>query len=152
MHSVISTQWRPRIASAAWLAVPVVLWIRTIGSLDGGYNIVLRKIAIGFALVGFTTYAQNLVLVARIRPVERFMGGLDRLYKFHEHLALLTLGLLITHGSLMLASLIGPNALEGFGWKVGLGATALGGLTGGITATFRAPISREAFIWLQRPI
>jgi predicted ferric reductase len=146
------SKWRPRIASALWAAVPIVLWVQTIGPLQGPHNLVLRKVAILFALVGFTTYSQNLVLVARIRPVERFMGGLDRLYKFHERLALLTLSLLLIHGSLMLASLVGPNALEGFGWKVGLGAVALGGLTGGITTTFRAPISREAFIWVQRTL
>jgi len=149
---VIGPKWRPRLVSVAWVAIPIVLWARTIGSFEGPYNIVLRKIAIGFALVGFTTFAQNIVLVARVRPVERFMGGLDRVYKFHERLALITLTLLIVHGSLMLASLVGPGALEGFGWKVGLGATALGGLTGGILTTFRAPIRREVFIWVQRTL
>jgi predicted ferric reductase len=152
MLLVIASKWRPRIAVALWVMIPIVLWARTIGPLDGGHNIVLRKIAIVFALVGFTTYSQNLVLVARIRPVERFMGGLDKLYKFHERLALFTLTMLFIHGSLMAASLIGPGALEGFSLKVALGGIALGGLAGGITTTFRAPIRRETFIWVQRTL
>src|SRR5438309_907778 len=145
--------WRHRLASAVWIAVPVVLWWRTTAKPPlGAPPLVLRKLAILFALVGFTTFTQNLVLVARFKPVERFLAGLDRVYKFHEHLALLTLGLLWVHGLLIASIFVGWGAPEGLGWKVVLGATTLGGMTAGIIITFRAPISREAFIWVQRTL
>jgi predicted ferric reductase len=146
-------RWRPRAASALWVAVPVVLWWRTTARPPfGPAPLALRKIAILFALAGFTTFTQNLLLVARIKPVERFLGGLDRVYKFHEHLALLTLALLAIHGSLMASVFVGWGAPEGFGWKVVLGAIALGGMSAGIAITFRAPISRETFVWVQRTL
>jgi predicted ferric reductase len=113
---------------------------------------VLRKLAILFALVGFTTFTQNLLLVSRLKPIERFLSGLDRVYKFHEHLALFTLALLWTHGLLMASVFVGWGAPEGLGWKVVLGTIAVGGMTAGIALTFFAPISREAFIWVQRTL
>jgi len=139
--------------SGLWIAVPVVLWWETTAKPPlGAPPLILRKVAILFALVGFTTFTQNLLLVARIKPIERFLAGLDRVYKFHEHLALLTLALLWIHGLLMASVFVGWGAPEGLGWKVVLGATTLGGMTAGITITFRAPISREAFIWVQRTL
>jgi predicted ferric reductase len=145
--------WRPRLLSAAWIAVPVVMWWRTTAAPPWGPPpLVLRKVAILFALIGFTTFTQNLLLVARIKPIERFLGGLDRVYKFHERLALLTLALLGTHAALMATTFVGWGAPEGFGWKVLLGAITLGGVAGGIGVTFRAPINREAFIWVQRTL
>jgi len=146
-------RWRHRVVSVVWIAVPVLLWLRTTAKPPlGTPPLIIRKVAILFALVGFTTFTQNLMLVARFKPVERFLAGLDRVYKFHEHLALLTLGLLWVHGLLMASVFIGWGAPEGLGWKVVLGATTLGGMTAGITITFRAAISREAFIWVQRTL
>src|SRR5438309_12080708 len=146
-------RWRHRLVSAAWVAVAVVLWLRTTAKPPfGPPPLILRKVAILFALVGFTTFTQNLLLVARFKPVERFLNGLDRVYKFNEHLAMLTLALLWVHGSLMASIFIGWGAPEGLGWKVVLGAITLGGMTAGIAITFRAPINREAFIWVQRTL
>src|SRR5437764_1220278 len=88
-------RWRHRLVSGAWIGVPVVMWLRTTARPPlGPPPLVLRKVAILFALVGFTTFTQNLMLVSRLKPIERFLSGLDRVYKFHEHLALLTLALL----------------------------------------------------------
>jgi predicted ferric reductase len=146
-------RWRHRLVSAAWIAVPVVMWWRTTAKPPfGPPPLALRKVAILFALVGFTTFTQNLLLVSRLKPIERFLSGLDRVYKFHEHLALITLGLLWIHGSLMASTFASWGAAEGLGWKVVLGAVTLGGMTAGIAITFRAPISREAFIWVQRTL
>lgn len=146
-------RWRPRLASAAWIAVPVLMWWKTTAAPPWGPPaLIIRKVSILLALVGFTTFTQNLLLVARIKPIERFLGGLDRVYKFHEHLALLTLFLLGTHGILMGTVFAGWGAAEGLGWKVILGAIAFGGMAGGIGVTFRAPINREAFIWVQRSL
>jgi predicted ferric reductase len=52
----------------------------------------------------------------------------------------------------MASTFAGWGAPEGLGWKVVLGAVTIGGMTAGIAITFRAPISREAFIWVQRTL
>lgn len=139
-----------RIAPVALLAVPVLVWAGTGVGLEGPAALVLRRISVLFALLGFTTFTYNLVLVARLGFVERLFGGLDRLYLFHRRLAVATVSLLVLHAALVLASLGVARSLGGLGWKVAVGAVALGGLVVGVLVSFRARIRHEAFVWVQR--
>jgi predicted ferric reductase len=103
-----------------------------------------------FALTGFTAFATNLVLVARAGAVERFFGGLDRLYVFHRRLAVVTVSLLFAHGGLVAAGLLIDRTLAGAGWKVTLGALTLAGLLGGVGSSFFARMKHETFVRVQR--
>jgi hypothetical protein len=103
----------------------------------------LTSVAVLFAFAGTSAFALNLVLGARLRPVETFVGGLDRMYRVHRINGQLAYGLLC-HVALILASratlslttaldLIGPGA----GWTVFAGVLAFIAFTISIGLTLR---------------
>jgi predicted ferric reductase len=67
-------------------ATPLVLWALA-APLDlrfqGRYQ-TLTSIAVLLAFAGTSAFALNLVLGARLRPVEALFGGLERMYKAHR--------------------------------------------------------------------
>lgn len=101
-------------SAASWLAVLLpclpVLLLRTIPDLgEPG----LRSAALQAGLYGYVAFATSLVLGARIPPVERLFGGLDRMYTFHRRLGITVAGLLLAHAGLMVMSLAGSGVPVG---------------------------------------
>lgn len=139
-----------RRAAALLVLVPVLLWASTTSVPQGPPEVILRWVSVLFALVGFTTFTANLVLVARLGSLERLFGGLDRLYFFHRALSVVTVSLLTIHGVLIGLSLWQASSLLGMRTKVVWGVVALVALLSGVGASFFVRMSHEAFVWLQR--
>jgi predicted ferric reductase len=144
---------------AVLIAIPVVLWART-APLDVRFDnelATLTSLAVICAFAGTSAFALNLVLGARLRPVERWFGGLDRMYSVHRILGQTAFVLLLGHVVLMLASrwtvsfgdaldLLGPGA----GLTVFAGVLAFTALTLSILLTLFVRLGHEVFVYVQR--
>src|ERR671918_381235 len=87
-------------------AVPLALWAGSV-SLDSRFDgcyATLTSLATLAAYAGTSAFALNLVLGARLRPVEGLFGGLERMYDAHRVNGKIAFTLLLGHLVLMLAS------------------------------------------------
>jgi predicted ferric reductase len=140
-------------------AIPVALWA---GSeplddrFDGDFR-TLTSLAVIAALAGTAAFALNLVLGARLRPVEALFGGLERMYKVHRLNGEIAFTLLLAHVVLILASratfststaldLLKPAA----GWTVFAGVLAFSGMLVALVLTLFVRIGHEVFVYVQR--
>jgi predicted ferric reductase len=140
-------------------AVPLVLWARSgplAARFDGRY-FTLTSLAVLSALAGTCAFALNLVLGARLRPVEALFGGLERMYKAHRLTGQIAFLLLLGHVVLILASratISASTALDllspGAGWTVFAGALAFAGMTTAIVLTLFVRLGHELFVYVQR--
>jgi predicted ferric reductase len=140
-------------------AVPLVLWTQSVSldqRFDGRY-LSLTSIAVLSALAGTSAFALNLVLGARLRPIEVLFGGLERMYKAHRLNGQIAFVLLLGHVVLILASratiststaldLLRPSA----GWTVFAGVLAFAGMTTAIVLTLFVRLGHELFVYVQR--
>jgi predicted ferric reductase len=140
-------------------ATPLVLWAFT-QPLDvrfQGRYLTLTSIAVLLALAGTSAFAVNLVLGARLRPVEALFGGLERMYKAHRLNGQIAFLLLLGHVVLILASratiststaldLLRPSA----GWTVFTGVLAFAGMLVAIVLTLFVRLGHELFVYVQR--
>lgn len=150
---------RGPLVLATLCAIPLVLWTRA-APLDGrftGQFATLASIAVLLAYAGTSAFALNLVLGARLRPVEALLGGLDRMYKTHRVLGQAAFFLLLGHVGFILASratisadtaldLLRPSA----GLTVSAGVLAFGGMTLAIGLTLFVRLGHEVFVYVQR--
>jgi predicted ferric reductase len=139
--------------------VPLALWAATAPldtRFDGRFQ-TLTSIAVLLAYAGTSAFAVNLVLGARLRPVEALFGGLERMYRAHRVNGELAFALLLGHVVLILASrttistetaldLLGPGA----GWTVFAGVLAFTGMTVAIVVTLFVRVDHELFVYVQR--
>src|SRR5919204_4878621 len=90
---------RGPLVLAVLYVVPLVLWARAapLGPRFSGSFTTLTSIAVLFAFAGTSAFALNLVLGARLRPVEAFFGGLDRMYRVHRVNGQIAFALLAAH-------------------------------------------------------
>lgn len=140
-------------------AVPLVLWARS-APLDGrfaGEFVTLKSIAVLLAYAGTSAFALNLVLGARLRPVEALLGGLDRMYGTHRALGQIAFVLLLGHVVLILASratISTDTALDllrpGDGWTVLSGVLAFSTMIVAIVLTLFVHLGHEVFVYVQR--
>src|SRR5919106_6644078 len=128
-------------------ATPLVIWAFT-QPLDirfQGRYLTLTSIAVLLALAGTSAFALNLVLGARLRPVEALFGGLERMYELHRLNGQIAFLLLLSHVVLILTGratisteaavdLLRPSA----GWTVFAGVLAFAGITIAIALTLFA--------------
>jgi predicted ferric reductase/mono/diheme cytochrome c family protein len=138
---------------------PLIFWARSApldSRFDGSYT-TLTSLAVLCAFAGTSAFALNLVLGARLRFVEAFFGGLDRMYRTHRVNGQVAFVLLLGHVVLILASratvsretaldLLGPGA----GWTVFAGVLAFAALTVAILLTLLARLGHELFVYVQR--
>jgi predicted ferric reductase/mono/diheme cytochrome c family protein len=139
--------------------IPLVLWARSepLDQRFTGQYATLTSFAVMCAFAGTSAFALNLVIGARLRPVETLFGGLDRMYRVHRLNGELAFALLLAHVALILASratisittaldLLGPGA----GWTVFAGVLAFGALTTAIVLTLFVRLGHEVFVYVQR--
>ena len=140
-------------------AVPLALWAGSVSlgaSFDGRYA-TLTSLAVLSAYAGTAAFALNLVLGARLRPVEALFGGLERMYDVHRANGEIAFTLLLGHVVLILASratistdaaldLLRPSA----GWTVVAGVLAFSGMTVAILLTLFVRLGHELFVYVQR--
>jgi predicted ferric reductase len=139
--------------------VPLVLWPQS-GALDqrfAGRYLSLTSLAVLAALAGTSAFALNLVLGARLRPVEKLFGGLERMYKAHRLNGQIAFVLLLGHVVLILASRATISAstaidllLPSAGWTVFAGVLAFAGMTTAIVLTLFVHLGHELFVYVQR--
>ena len=153
--------WRdlrgPLTLAGVYLA-PLALWLDAAGqSIGAGLSRTLSSLAIGVAIAGFSAFAANIVLGARLPWLDRFFGGLESMYRVHRMNGRLAYLLVAVHVVLVLASravesvpaalrLLSPAA----GAPVVLGALAFVAMTASIAATLYARLTHETFVYVQR--
>ena len=140
-------------------AVPVILWasVEPWSSRWADLPIALTSFAVVLGLAGTTSFALNLVLGARLRKVERFFGGLDRMYGVHKINGRVAFSLLVGHALAIVASRASVSAdsavglfTGGAGWVVTLGVLAIAFMTVAIVLTLYGRLNHEWFIYVQR--
>jgi predicted ferric reductase len=139
--------------------IPVALWAGSApldSRFDGDFR-TLTSLAVVCALAGTAAFALNLVLGARLRPVEALFGGLERMYDMHRLNGEIAFVLLLGHVVLILASratiststaldLLTPAA----GWTVVAGVLAFAGMVVAVVLTLFVRIGHELFVYVQR--
>ena len=139
--------------------IPVALWAGSapLDSRFEGRFLTLTSIAVILAYAGTSAFALNLVLGARLRPVEALFGGLERMYDVHRVNGQIAFVLLLGHVAFILASratISTSTALDllhpGAGWTVFAGVLAFSGLTLAILLTLFARLGHELFVYVQR--
>ncbi len=156
------TLWRRLrgpVAMGALCITPMLPWAlaQPLSTRWTDPSVTLTNIAVLLALAGTSSFALNLVLGARLRVVERFFGGLDRMYGVHKMNGRVTFCLLLGHAVLITASravVSGASAAALFtgkaGWVVSFGVLALGFMTVAIVFTLYGRLNHEWFIYVQR--
>ncbi len=139
--------------------IPLWLWAQAapFGLRFGDATATLRSIAVLCGLSGIVAFACNLVLGSRVAVLEPLFGGLDRMYRIHHTVGLVSFNLLLAHGGLMLAS-AATNSLGAAvrlvlpvpNWTVTLGALALVGMIVVMGLTLYARVNHEVFLWVHR--
>ncbi len=149
----------------AWFAVlgpplvPVLLWLRS-DAVAVAFTTpagALRSAALLAGLCGFSAFATNLMLSARVPAIERLFGGLDRMYRWHRRLAAAVATLLVAHVVLMFGSQAAtPGAsvvgllLPDAGWRVFGGVVAFTGFVAILTVTLVGRLRHEPFLRVHR--
>ena len=140
---------------------PIALWASA-APLDSRFidsTTTLMSIAVILGLAGFSAYALNIVLGARLKPISSFFGGLDRMYSIHRLNGRFAFVLLVTHGLAMIASRatvafeqVGSLFDPSDGWATPLGIVALVLMSIAIGLTLYARLSHETFVYVQRSL
>lgn len=150
---------RGPIALILLSSIPVVIWI-TARPLDARFidlATTLASIAVCFALAGTGAFALNLILGARFGVVDRFFGGLDKMFRVHQINGRIAYLLLLGHAVGIVASRAADSstsALQLFSPSAGatvlLGVVALAGMTAAIILTLYVRLNHEIFVYVQR--
>ncbi len=158
-YVTVGRRLRGPAAVVALCATPVVLWAlaQPLSTRWADPGIGLTSMAVLLAMAGTSSFAVNLVLGARLRAVEWFFGGLDRMYGVHKVNGRVAFSLLLGHALLITAgravvSVESAAALftGGAGWVVSFGVLALLFMTVAIVLTLYGRLNHEWFIYVQR--
>jgi len=151
--------FRAQLAIVGLTLVPVVIWLaaRPLGERFAAPFLVLRSLAIVFALAGASAFALNLVLAGRFRPIEAAFGGLDKLYKTHQWTGKTAFALLVAHAVFMTASYATLSLGSAFqlyalnvSSPVSYGIVALALMTVSIALTVSGRLPHRVFVLVQR--
>ncbi len=144
---------------AALCLVPVLLWVATVPMTNrfGDWTVALASISVMCGLAGASAFALNLILGARLRSIQSFLGGLDNLYRVHRANGRIAFLLLLAHALLMGVSRATVSFRSGLalftpsaGWTIFLGVIALTAMTVAIILTLYAKLGHEMFVYVQR--
>ncbi len=144
---------------AALGLIPVVLWWRAapfdIRFLDTSTT--LSTLAVLFGLLGITSYAINILISARLRPVSDLFGGVDHMYTAHRANGRIAFLLLVAHAGLIVASRWVSGQLEtlidpGLGWAAPLGVLSLLLMAAALYLTLYRRLGHETFVYVQRSL
>src|SRR5436190_5020516 len=139
---------------AAVVLFPLIPWLM-VGSVEERFsgNAILKSVANLAAFFAIASWAVNLVLATRIRPVERAVGGLEHLYRLHRRVGVLVVVLAAIH-VLFLSLHAGRSALDLYlpsaGWSKFSGVVALALLVGFVVASLAGRLAYPTFLLVQR--
>ena len=137
-----------------WIVTPVVAWlgVAPIGERFDGRMATLRSLAMIFGLLGFGAWSGNIVLGARIGPIERAWDGLDHLYRAHRRVGESVPVLLLVHGVLMLFSIESLDYLNVRTGAIFLGPVVLAALVLLVLVSVYGSLHRDPFVLVQRAL
>jgi predicted ferric reductase len=135
-----------------WIVTPLVAWlgVAPLGDRFDGRTTTLRTLALVFGLLGFGAWSGNIVLGARIGPIERAWAGLDHLYRAHRRVGEVVPFLLVAHGALMLASISSLDYLNVRTGAIFLGPVVLATLVLLVLVSVYGRLHRDPFVLVQR--
>jgi predicted ferric reductase len=156
-HNAVRLRGPVTVALAC--VIPVLLWAasRPLGERFTGSYAVLMSLGVMVGLAGGCSFACNLVLGARFRPVDAYFGGLDKMFAFHRRLGEVAFALVACHALLIVASRASVSAstalalfspAAGVIVLAGVGALALAGVT--LCFTLFARLGHEVFVYMHR--
>ena len=140
-------------------AVPMALWLRAapVEPRFSTSTLALTSTAVLCAFAGMAAFAMNLVLGARIRPVEKLFGGLERMYRIHRVNGQIAFVLLAAHAFLIFASRVTVSVASGFdlvtprsGLTIFSGFVALTLMGIALVLTLFVRLGQEVFVYVQR--
>ena len=139
-------------------AVPVALWAEAGPLADRFVDTATSLNALGVAagLAGATAFGANLILGARLRPIARWFGGLEALYRVHRVNGRVAYLLVLGHAILIFAGrwAISPGAASDLFFEAGrpvfLGEIAFLGMTAAVLLTLYVRLKHELFVYVQR--
>src|SRR5215467_8629474 len=140
-------------------AVPLVLWLRAapVEPRFSTSTLALTSTAVLCGFAGPSACAMNVVLGARIRPVEKLFGGLERMYRIHRENGQIAFALLAAHAFLIFASRVTVSVSSGFdlvtpraGLTVFSGFVALTLMGIALVLTLFVRLGQEVFVYVQR--
>jgi predicted ferric reductase len=139
------------VAPALWLAAAPP------GPRFTGALATLISVGVLAGLAGSSAVAVNLVLGGRLQTVDRFFGGLDKVYRYHRLNGRIAFLLLLLHAALVIAgsaTLSPSGALRlltpGAGWVTFAGVLALCLMSVAIVLTLYVRLGHELFVYVQR--
>jgi predicted ferric reductase len=137
-----------------WVVTPVVAWagIEPLGDRFASSSATLRSLAMIAGLLGYGAWSGNIILGARIGPIERAWSGLDHLYRAHRWTGEAVVGLLVVHGALMLASIESFEYLNVRTGAIFLGPVVLAALVFLVVVSVYGRLHRDPFVWIQRAL
>jgi predicted ferric reductase len=139
---------------AAIVLFPLLPWLMAGSVVDRfGGAATLMSVANLAALCGIAAWAVTLVLASRIRPVERAVGSVEKLYPLHRRIGLLVAILATTH-VVFLTLHAGSSALDLYlpaaGLSVFTGVVAFVLLISFVVTSIAGRLSYQRFVLLQR--
>ncbi len=98
----MSSRFKDRLGTLAVIMaviLPAAIWLTLLplGLRFDGYGATTTSIGQLSGLLGAAIFAVNLIMGARIRFLEPFFGGLNRIYLAHHRLGAVALGLILAH-------------------------------------------------------
>ncbi len=137
--------------------VPILIWLDSFGfgNATATFGTSIASLGKAVALCGTTLYCFNPILSARLRPIERFLGGLDKVTKTHARLGKLSFWLIIFH-PIFLGSgrfLKGTAFSRIWDWSslvIFLGIVAFFALILVTASSIYAHITHQKWIWVHR--
>ena len=121
------------------IVLPVFLWSLTFPETTikhKAYPIIVYSSQL-FAIIGFSLFAMTFILSTRIKPIEKYFGGLDKLYALHHTIGKAAFFMLLIHPVLLAIRWFPDNIGKVFWYllpvhrkmEINLGSWALLGLT-----------------------
>ncbi|MEK6927259.1 MAG: ferric reductase-like transmembrane domain-containing protein [Nanoarchaeota archaeon] len=115
-------------------AIPILLWliVRSGTPMFSNYSVITHSLGQLSGLVGMTMFALTFILTMRLKIVEEYFNGLDKVYQFHHLLGILSFVLILFHPLLLVIKFIPSNIqqaalylLPSSSWPINFGIIAL---------------------------
>lgn len=125
---------------------------------DQALQTVVDNFARMAGFIGFTLFAWNLILSARIPWLEKQFGGLDKLYKVHHTVGGIAFIAMLVHPTLLTIKYATISFASAYSFllptlddvALQAGKVALGGMFVVLFITFYIWVSHERFMWIHR--
>lgn len=94
--------------------IPVILWalMEPLGFRFSDWGATTTSIGQLFGLVGMTLFSINLILAGRFKFLDKYFGGLDKVYKYHSKIGSLAFSFILFHPIFLVVKLLSISITE----------------------------------------